>query len=454
MSRISTDICIIGAGAGGLSVAAGAAQMGARTVLIEAGRMGGDCLNTGCVPSKALLHAARAGMSWEAAHAHIRATIAAIAPNDSQQRFEALGVRVIRAQARFASPREVTAGGMRIRARRFVIATGARPAVPPTEGLDQVDYLTSETIFDLAHRPDHLLILGAGPVGLEMAEAHRALGARVTVIEAARALSHDDPELAAHVTAALRARGIAIHEQTPVTRVTSGPEGITLHTAAGSFGGSHLLVATGRRPVTEGLNLPAAGIEATPAGIRVNARLRTTNRRAYAIGDVTGGPQFTHVAGYHAGVIIRPMLFALPARARSDHIPRVTYTSPELAQVGLNEQQARARHGARLTVLRAGFADNDRAIAGDQAAGLAKVMVVAGRPVGAAIVGPQAGELIAPWALAMANRLRMSQIAAMIAPYPTLGEINKRLAGSYFTPRLFDNPRVKRIVGLVQKLIP
>ena len=469
MTMIHTNICVIGAGAAGLSVAAGAAQMGARVVLIEAGEMGGDCLNSGCVPSKALLAAAHkahqtaqsafgvAGHDpapdFAAAKDHLRSVIARIAPVDSQARFEGLGVRVIRARARFRSPTTLTAGDHVITARRFVIATGSRPAVPSVPGLGDVPYLTNETLFDLSARPDHLIIIGGGPIGIEMAQAHRRLGSAVTVVEAARALGRDDPEAVALVLARLRAEGVTIHEGAAVTAVSGQAGAVRVDTAQGqSVTGTHLLIAIGRQPVVDGLGLDLAGVDHGPGGIAVDAGLRSSNRRIFAIGDVTGGAQFTHVAGYQAGVIVRSMLFGLRARGRSDHIPRVTYTDPELAQVGLTEAEARKIHGARLTIVRADFAHNDRAIATGQAQGFAKVMVVRGRPVGAVIVGPQAGELIQVWALALAARLKISAVAGMISPYPTLGEINKRVAGAYFAPRLFESPWVKRVVRFVQRL--
>jgi len=453
MAEIKTDICVIGAGSGGLSVAAGAVQMGARVVLLEGHKMGGDCLNYGCVPSKALLSAARQGMGYAAAMEHVAGAIATIAPHDSQDRFEGLGVQVIREFGRFIGHDRVQAGEVAITARRFVIATGSRPFVPPIPGLADVPYLTNETLFETRDRPDHLLILGGGPIGMEMAEAHRRLGCEVTVVEAERALGREDPEAAAVVLDHLRALEVRIVEGARVERVSGRAGQITLTTADGrTLGGSHLLVAVGRKASLDRLDLHRAGVERSDTGVKVGDDLRSpTNRRVYAIGDAAGGMQFTHVAGYHAGVIIRPMLLGLPARARTDHIPRVTYTEPELAQVGLTEAEAREAHGDRLTVVTADYAGNDRAIATGRTTGLIKVMVVRGRPVGATIVGAQAGELIQTWALAMANRQKMSAIAAMVAPYPTLGEINKRAAGAYFGPKLFDSPWVKRIVRLVQR---
>lgn len=469
--RIDTDLCVIGAGSGGLSVAAGAVQMGARVVLIEAGEMGGDCLNAGCVPSKALIAAAKAaeaqrrGFRGVAGHEpvvdfgavkdHVAAVIAQIAPVDSQERFEGLGCTVIRAFARFTGPCEVEAGGQTIRARRFVIATGSRPFVPQVRGADTVPCLTNETIFDLRERPRHLLVIGGGPIGIEMAQAHRRLGCEVTVIEAAKVLGREDPELAGVVTDALQAEGITLVEGQPVVQLSGGPGAVVVTLGDGTqLDGSHILMAAGRKVALDGMGLEAAGIAYSVKGVTVDARLRTTNRRVFAIGDAAGGLQFTHVAGWHAGIVIRQAVLGLPARADPRAVPHATYTDPELAQAGLTEAEARAAHGTALTVIRAEFAHNDRAQAEGKAGGLVKVMVVKGRPVGASIVGPQAGELIGLWALAISARLKMSAIAGMIAPYPTLGEVSKRAAGAYFSPRLFDNPALKRIVRLVQRWIP
>ncbi|MEZ5798778.1 MAG: FAD-dependent oxidoreductase [Paracoccaceae bacterium] len=472
MTAMRTDICVIGAGSGGLSVAAGAVQMGARVVLIEGGEMGGDCLNAGCVPSKALIAAARAAeaqrkgfagvagqeprIDFAAVKDHVRAVIDQIAPVDSQPRFEALGCTVLRGWARFTGPNEVAVGDRRIRARRFVIATGSRPFVPPIPGVEAVPCLTNETIFDLRERPDHLLIVGGGPIGIEMAQAHRRLGCAVTVIEGDRALGREDPELAAVVLRACRAEGIEIREGQGVVRLSGGPGAIEATLADGSgVTGSHLLMAVGRQVQLDRLGLDAAGVARDRRGVTVDARLRSvSNRRVLAVGDAAGGPQFTHLAGYHAGIVLRQVALGLPARASLRAMPRATYTDPELAQVGLTEAEARAAHGAALTVVRADLAHNDRAIAGGQGQGLVKVMVVRGRPVGASIVGPQAGELIGLWALALSSRLKMAAIAGMVAPYPTLGEVSKRAAGAYFSPKLFDNPWLKRFVRLVQRFLP
>jgi len=445
MRNIETDICVIGAGSGGLSVAAGAVQMGARVVLIEADEMGGDCLNYGCVPSKALLHAGADN------------TIAAIEPHDSQERFEKLGCTVIRAHARFTSPREVLAGDHTIRARRFVIATGSSAVIPPIEGLADVPYLTNETLWSQKAAPEHLIVMGGGPIGVEMALAHCRLGAKVSLVEGASLLSRDDPEAAALVRETLEREGVAIYEGAFAQSVSKSGDKITVELANGkTVSGTDLLVAVGRRANVEGLDLTLAGVNHDAKGIDTNKSLRTSNRRIYALGDVVAGnPQFTHVAGYQAGVLIRSLLFGMPAKSDLTAAPYVTYAAPELAQIGLTEKAAQDHYGKRLSVARAEYSGNDRALATARAgAGFIKLMVVKSRVVGVTIVGPDAGEHITFWSLVMANRLKLSQVAGTIAPYPTLSELNKRAVGAYFTPALFENPRVKQIVRLVQKFMP
>lgn len=471
MDEIRTDLCVIGAGSGGLSVAAGAVQMGARVVLIEAAEMGGDCLNHGCVPSKALIAAAKAAhamtagtrfgirpvaprVDFAAVKDHVAQVIAAIAPVDSQERFEGLGVRVIRAHARFVAPDAVEAGGQRIRARRFVIATGSRPRLPPVPGLTDGPYLTNETIFPLREKPEHLLILGAGPIGIELAQAHRRICCRVTVVDAGTALQRDDPELSAVVLAALGAEGVEIVTEAKVGSV-DWTDAVALRLEDGRIlRGSHLLVATGRSVSFEGMDLGAAKIAHDDRGVTVDARLRSSNRRVFAVGDAAGQGQFTHLAGYHAGIVIRQAVLGLPARVRTDHIPRVTYADPELAQVGLTEAEARKTHGDRVEVLRWSFRDNDRAQAEHRTEGLVKLVAVRGRVVGAGIVGAQAGELIGLWALVVSSRIKLSAVAGMVLPYPALSEVSKRAAGAYFSPKLFDNPALRQVVRLVQRVLP
>ncbi len=456
VKKIKADICVIGAGSGGLSVAAGAAQLGARTVLIERGLMGGDCLNTGCVPSKALIAAAKHAfdmvdgerfgiapakpkVDFAKVNAHVRGVIDAIAPNDSVARFEGLGVNVMQGQGVFKDRRTVVVGNTEIRARRFVVATGSRAGVPPVPGLDKVPYLTNENLFELTVCPAHLIIIGGGPIGMEMAQAHRRLGAKVTVIEAAVALSKDDPELTRIVIDQLMREGIDILEGACITSV-EGEEGaisVTLESGK-TIKGSHLLVAAGRIANVDGMGLDKAGVKYTPRGIDVDDSLRTANRRIYAIGDVIGGLQFTHVAGYHAGLVIRSALFRVPAKADYANIPWVTYTDPEIAHVGETEEQARA-HYKKINVLRWQFGENDRAQATRQTDGHIKVITdMHSRILGCTIVGPEAGELLLPWILAKSRGIKLSAMAGIVAPYPTLSEVSKRVAGSYYTPTLFS----------------
>jgi pyruvate/2-oxoglutarate dehydrogenase complex dihydrolipoamide dehydrogenase (E3) component len=460
MQKLKTDLLIIGAGSGGLSVAAGAAQMGAKVVLLEAGKMGGDCLNSGCVPSKALLaqaKKARLGLpiSYVDAMQHVRNVISEIEPMDSQERFEGFGVKVIRDFGKFISDREVEAGGYRITARRIVIATGSSPKVPPIEGLGSVDYLTNENLWNLRESPKHLLIIGAGHIGMEIAQAHIRLGSKVTVVEMGRALSKDDPEMTRFVIEQLKSEGVEILEDVGVLSVAKDGDQISLKLDDGQIKtGSHLLAATGREPNVDGLDLRKAGIELDGPFIKIDDSLKTTNRRVYAIGDVNGRMPFTHTAGYQAGVVVRSALFGLPAKASYNHIPYASYTQPELAHIGLSEAQAREKHGDRVEVIRFDISHNDRAITEGHNHGLIKVMVVKKRPVGVTVVGEQAGEVISLWSLAIVNKLTMAQVSAMVAPYPTYAEISKRASGAYFIPRLFDNPSVKRVVRLVQRLLP
>ncbi|MEE8549095.1 MAG: FAD-dependent oxidoreductase [Alphaproteobacteria bacterium] len=469
--KLKVDICVIGAGSGGLSVAAGAAQMGASTVLVEKGKMGGDCLNYGCVPSKSLLaagHAAqiaksasRFGVScpgvevdFSAVHGHVHGVIAGIAPHDSVERFEGLGVKVIQAEARFIGPREVEAGEYLIAARRFVIATGSAPMVPPIPGIGDVPYRTNETIFDMTAAPEHLIVIGGGPIGMELAQAHRRLGSQVTVVEMDEVLNKDDPELVDIVRARVRSEGVDIREGVKVIGAEKHEEGVAVtiddNGAEKRIVGSDLLVAAGRRANVEGLGLEAAGIDYSPGGIKVDARLRTTNRRVYAAGDVAGRLQFTHVAAHHADVVIRNVLFRQPAKVNERACPWVTYTSPELANVGLGEHDLSDRHG-EIRILRWPFTDNDRARTERDTDGLIKVITGRrGRVLGAAIVGAHAGELILPWVLAVAGKLKLKEMAQVIAPYPTRSEVSKRAAGSYYTGALFS-PWVKMLVRFLAR---
>lgn len=471
MTHIKTDLLVIGAGSGGLSVAAGAAQMGADVTLLEPHKMGGDCLNYGCVPSKALLAAAkRASQIRDSAKFgltatvdvdygrvmdHVRDAIAQIEPHDSQARFEGLGVRVIRHAGRFIGPTTVQAGDTEITARRIVIATGASPFVPPISGLGDVLYLTNETLFDLTQAPDHLIVIGGGPIGVEMAQAHARLGVAVTLVDMGPILPMNDEQDRAILRDQLVRDGVVLHEHAGIDRISGSAGAVVVHLADGTdVTGSHILVATGRRPNIAGLDLDRAAIGHSAKGIQVGPDLKTTNPKVYAIGDVIGGQQFTHVAGYHAGIVIRSALFGLPAKAKNHAIPTVTYTDPEIATVGLTAEQARSKYGANIELVRFDHAGNDRAVAERITHGHTVAIVVRGRVVGVRVVGAQAGELINFWTYMVTHREKLGKLAGMISPYPTLTEINKRVAGAYFSPRLFDSVWVKRVVRFVQKRIP
>ena len=466
---VKADICVIGGGSGGLSVAAGAAQMGAKVVLFEGGKMGGDCLNYGCVPSKALLAAAKAAkaaagkpamgiggaplVDFKKVKAHVRSVIAGIEPHDSPERFRGLGVEVIEDYGRFVSPRRVEGGGVTVEAKYTVVATGSSAFIPPIPGLDKTPFHTNETIFEDTTLPDHLIVIGGGPIGVEMAQAHRRLGAKVTLVEAAPSIMiRDDAALVSSLRQCLLDEGVNLLEGAGVTAVSGNKGGIGVDVEGhGTIRGSHLLVAVGRRANLDRLNLEAAGIKTDRGAIVTDRRLRTSARRVFAIGDVAGRQQFTHIAGYHAGIVIRNMLFRLPAKIDDKAVPWVTYTDPELAHVGLTEAEAE-KQGIACTRIEAELADNDRARAELRTEG--RVVAVTdkkGRIIGASILAPGAGEMIQPWILAIASGQKIGTMASMIAPYPTMGEASKRAAGSYYTPTLFSE-RTKRLVRLILKL--
>jgi pyruvate/2-oxoglutarate dehydrogenase complex dihydrolipoamide dehydrogenase (E3) component len=465
------DLLVIGAGAAGLSVAAGAAQLGAKTALVERDRMGGDCLNIGCVPSKALLAASHVAntirnanqfglrvhmpeIDWDAVRSHVQGVIAAIAPNDSEARFTGLGVTVLRGEARFTSPNSVSVDGRTLTAKRFVIAAGSRPAMPPVPGLADIPHWTNANLFDLTERPEHLLILGGGPIGLEMADAFSGLGCRVTVIEASTIANRDEPELVAGLRLALTRRQITFLEGVPVASAEPGP--VLVLRDGRRVAGSHVLVAVGRRPNIEALHLDAAGVATSAVGVITDSGLRSPgNRRVYAMGDIADpagiGPRaFTHVGLYHAGIIIRRALFRLPAKIDYSALPHVTYTDPELAQTGLTEAEANAA-GRTIQILRWPLSENDRAVAERNENGMVKLIVSGNRVIGAGILSPHAGEMIGQWTLAISRKIPLSALAGMIAPYPTRSEAGKRAVGTFFAARLFSE-RTKTLVRLLGRL--
>jgi pyruvate/2-oxoglutarate dehydrogenase complex dihydrolipoamide dehydrogenase (E3) component len=476
ISEMRPDICVIGAGAGGLAAAAAAAAMGVPVVLIEKGRMGGQSLHGGSVPSKALLTAARhadalrngprfgiksvrSGIDFAAINAHVRRTIETVSPQDSAERFTGLGVRVIAGAARFKDRTTIAVGAASIKARRFIIATGSTPVIPAIPGLAETSYLTPATIFDLDECPRHLIIIGAGRSGLELAQAFRRLGSDVTVLEAATPLVREDRECAAVVLDALVQEGIRLRCGVRVAQVRRVLARIQVVVERGedaghgeeTIEGSHLLVAAGRRPNVEELDLEAAGIRHEPARIVVDKRLRTTNKIVYAIGDAIGGPRFTHAASHHAGLVVRNALFRHPIAINHRAIPRVIFTDPELAQVGLSEDDARGQTGA-IRILRWPYRENDRAAATAATKGHIKVITDRrGEVLGASIVGAGASETIAAWALAVGQRLNIGAFASLIIPYPTYAEVGKRAAITYFM-RGLTSGQVRRIIGRLRRL--
>lgn len=468
------DVCVIGAGAAGLSVAAGTAQLGLKTVLIEKGKMGGDCLNTGCVPSKALLHAAKVAqifrksqavgiqsvepvIDFNAVKTHVFDVIGAIEPNDSAERFESLGVTVIQGQAVFTGSDTLIVGAQTIRAKYFVVATGSQAFVPPIAGLERDKILTNENIFDLRTKPEHLVIIGGGPIGIEMAQAHRRLGSKVTVLDSGTILPKDDIELVGILREILKSEGIEIFEKIKIDKIVHGDKQtsvfVTQEGESLEITGSHLLLATGRRANTAGLDLEKAGVDIDKWGVKTDARLRSSNKKIFAAGDVAGGPQFTHIAGYHAGIIIRNIAFKMPAKVDYAALPWVTYTDPELANVGMTERTAVEKFGReKVKTVSWHFVENDRAQAEKNTAGMITVTALPnGKILGATILGACAGEMLGIWGLAIQKNMKLSSIAGTMAPYPTRGEISKRVAGAWYTPKLF-NEKTKRLVKLLQRL--
>jgi len=471
MNAIKTDICVIGAGAGGLSVAAGAVQMGADVVLIEKSMMGGDCLNYGCVPSKSLLSAAHImdtlknadklgihvnnySVDYQEVHNHIHNVIKTIAPKDSIERFEKLGVKVIKGEASFKNSKEVIVGDKVVHAKYFVIATGSKPIVLPIKGLESVNYLTNETIFDLKEIPEHLVVIGGGPIGCELSQGLRLLGAKVTIIQRSRILAKDDQELTNVVYDKFIEDGLEVYENTNIDSIENIDGKIIVNFEhkgkVAKVAGSHLLLSVGRKPNIDRLNLNAAGIEYSSRGIHINSRLRTSNKKIFALGDAALGYKFTHMAGYQAGIIIRNILFRIPAKVNYNAVPWVTYTEPELAHVGMHEDEALKKF-KDAKILKLPFSDNDRAQSELKTKGMIKVITNKnGLILGASIVGSNAGDLIGTWCLAISQKLKIGSVAGCIIPYPTRGEINKQVAGSFYTPMLYSD-KTRKIVKFIMK---
>lgn len=465
MAAAEYDLCVIGGGSAGLVAAAGAATLGAKVALVEKHKMGGDCLNYGCVPSKALLHSAKVVQIMRSADEaavpsyvpevslsqvmrRVRSVIQAIEPNDSPERFRNLGVEVILGAGKFTDGKTFEVNGKALSARKFIIATGSRPAIPDMPGLQEVPYLTNETVFDLDEPVPSLIVLGGGPIGVELAQAFARLGSEVHLVDRKRhILRNEDPDLAQVVETRLCEEGVVLHLGVSPLRVEgeAGRLRLLIKQTDGEvkwLEGTHLLVATGRRANVEHLGLEAAGVKVAHGRIETDKRLRTANRDIYACGDVVGPYQFTHMAEHHAGIALRGALFHLAAKIEEHVIPWCTFTDPELARVGLSETEAKAK-GIAYQAFTFPFHEIDRAITDGEGAGMAKILAAPnGRLLGAAIAGPSAGELIHEYVLALSRKLKVGDLANVIHIYPTLAQINRRVANEQLKARL--TPRTKR----------
>ncbi|GGD58407.1 FAD-binding protein [Erythrobacter arachoides] len=462
------DVIVIGGGAAGLTAAGGCALFGLKVALIEAGPMGGECLNNGCVPSKALIAAARRAaearegarigvtlaapqVDWAGVHAHVHGAIAAIAPHDSQERFEGMGCEVIRERAVFTGPKSIAVAGRTLTAPRIVIATGSAPAVPPVEGLASVPYLTNETLFELGECPQHLVVLGGGNVGMEMAQSFRRLGSRVTLIEPGDLLARDDRDSVDLLVETMKDEGVRFVKGA-AARVAGAGGAITVTTDGGeTIACSHLLVATGRKARTEGYGLETTGVALGKNGIAVDARRRTSVKHIYAIGDCREGPRLTHVSGYEGSNVVLEIALGVPAKADFTALPWCTYTAPEVAQIGLTEAEGRETLGDRLTVVTEHFDHNDRAVAEGRPAGQIKLMLKGKKLVGASIVGEGAGELLLPLAQSMTGKTSTFALGGAVIAYPTRAEILKAAAFKAWEPLLFGT-WPKRWAGLVARM--
>lgn len=452
----SHDVIVIGAGSGGLTAAGGCAMFGLKPLLIERGPMGGDCLNTGCVPSKALIAAAHRAhdmrnaaefgianvvpqVDFRAVHDAVHAAIKAIEPHDSVERFEGMGVEVVRGDATFTGRKSLTVGGKTYSAPRIVIAVGSRAFVPPIEGLDAVPYLTNHNVWDLTELPGRLIVLGGGPIGMEMAQAFRRLGSEVVVATKGRPFPKDDADAAAIVIERLTGEGIELIHDAEAHAVQKTADGLTLTLKDGrTLTGTHLLIATGREVNFDGLGLEAAGVAYDKRGITVDARRRTSAKHIYAIGDCRDGPRFTHASGYEGGNVALEISLGLPAKANYDALPWVTYTDPELAQVGLTEQDARKRFGDKVTVWREDFDHNDRAVTERETVGFVKLVKHGSKVVGGTVVGRGAGDLILPIAMMIAGKSSTFGIASLIVPYPNRSEHIKAAAFASDEAKVFN----------------
>ena len=473
MSDYEYDLGVIGGGAAGLTVAAGASQLGAKVVLLEKEEaLGGDCLHFGCVPSKTLIKSAKVfhlmkngpvfglpkiqppPVSFARIAAHIAEVRQKIQKHDSEERFCGLGVQVVKGKACFTSPHSVALDDRTFTARHWVIATGSSPAVPDIEGLESTPFLTNKDLFTLDCLPGSLIILGAGPVAVEMAQAFARLGSRVSVVQrSGQILSKEDKDLADRIMESLKSEGIEFYLNSSVSRVNSVlgiPELVIRNENSEQIRlkGEKLLIALGRKPNLEGLGLEKAGVEYSSKGITVDNRLRTSNKHIFAAGDITGQYQFTHAAGYEGGVVLANTIFRLPKKADYTWLPWCTYTDPELASMGLNEKRARQKN-IEYKVWQEEFSENDRALTEGQSRGCIKMLVDSNeRPLGVQILGPQAGDLLGEWVAVLNAKVKISTLASSVHPYPTLAEINKKVAGDLMAQKLFSE-KIKKGLKLI-----
>jgi len=454
------DIVIIGAGSAGLTVAAVAGQLKYKVALIEGNKMGGDCLNYGCVPSKAFLHASKEYKDFDKAFQHIHDSIKFIEPHDSVERFEGFGVEVIKGYGQFLDAETLVVNGEMITATKFVIATGSRAYIPVIEGIENINYLTNETIFDLKHKPESIVILGAGPIGVEMATAFNNLGIKTTIIQNTTGiLKNDDTELSEMLKQKMLKDGIEIFEDSDLLKVTKSAVGIDFEVESGGdrfiLSASHFLIATGRVPNTEKLDLDNADIAYDERGfIKTNNKMQTVNKSIYALGDVAGKGLFTHLAAYHASIFIKRVLFgSFFAKVNYKGLPWTTYTSPELAQIGLTKEHAQALYGPSVQVFTADFKENDRAVTEDAMLGKIKVVLdKKGRTLGVSMLGKNAGELIQQWTPIVQNRQKPAKLLNQMYTYPTYSDINRLVASKVYKD-LFLSSKTQKISKLLFKLI-
>ena len=470
--KFTHDVIVIGAGAAGLTAAGGVALFGLKAVLIEGHKMGGECLNNGCVPSKAIITAAKRAaeartatrhgvtlaepkVEWSGVHKHIHDAIAHIEPHDSAERFEEMGVEVIKGWARVTGKHSVEVDGRELRAPRIVIATGSKPALPPIEGLDSVPYLTNENLFDLTEQPGHLLIVGGGVIGMEMAQAFRRLGSAVTVVNPGPLMGRDDPESVAVVREVMEAEGVRFVDG-KVRKVEGKSGAIRAHVElrdglTEQLDGSHILIAVGRKANASGFGLEELGVEMGPNGIATDKRRRSSVRSIYAIGDCRDGPRLTHVSGYEGSNVALEIVTGLPTKVDYSALPWVTFTEPEIAQIGMTEKDARDAHGEKVTVVKEGFDHNERAIAEDATKGHVKMVLKGKKVLGVSIVGKNAGELLLPFTQTITGKSSTFALGSAIISYPTRSEISKAAAFAAWEPTVFGS-LPKKYAALVAKL--